>query len=700
MKSFFGNAQSAHVSVDLLSGYLDNQVTPEERARIEQHVRGCATCQAELQSLHQTVAMLHALPRVPVPRAFTLSEVQVGLAPRRSTAATPTWYGGLARLAGVTAALVVIAGAVFAFLHNSPFGSSGQVALAPKPPAAAVPSASPSATARSLVAPAAPAAGAATEAPAAGQPEAAPSPTIQAFGPTTEPAPPAAAPAPGSAGKNAADTVPAPTESIAPDTAIGAAESAAAGTAASAAASEEPATAESPSPSVAPSTEAPAMTLSAPTEGVTPTEGAAIAAGAGEALQAPTTAANLQAPSILSRSAGGTPPPTESPQPTTSITSTLPAGAGLAYADGKSVWALDGRTGGRKLLDVAGATMPVVSSDRAWIAFWVVKDGSGELWVVAWDGTDGHMLLSESALPKDDLGSDYSARRFVYDDLRWIPGAHTLLFRTRATPQEATGQPKEELWSIDVPSGNLHKVADLGLNSGFTLSPDGKLLALLKRGTPDNPKGSLSIAGSDGSNPRLMLQLPTNPNGYGYESQVSWLPDSRSLWLGAPITGEQPADPITRIDIYRVPVHGKAQAVGHVDAPDTSWSPDGQHLAYLRPAADTDESRQLFLAGADGSSPRLYTTIQGGTFARWAPDGAHFVYGGDGQAYLGATGQPGQVLPALRDVLTARWVTSHQLLYISNRPGASVLVSYTIGGQAANIATLPEDVSFDVIPGG
>jgi anti-sigma factor RsiW len=79
MKRFLGDLQGAHAGLERLSAYLDNQVSGAERAQLEAHLHQCALCQGDLESLRQTVTWLHMLPRVPVPRAFTLSEVQAGI---------------------------------------------------------------------------------------------------------------------------------------------------------------------------------------------------------------------------------------------------------------------------------------------------------------------------------------------------------------------------------------------------------------------------------------------------------------------------------------------------------------------------------------------------------------------------------------------------------------------------------------------
>jgi hypothetical protein len=53
-----------------LSSFLDRQLTPREQARVTRHLQECARCRADLQSLRQTVAVLHAAPAIKPPRTF------------------------------------------------------------------------------------------------------------------------------------------------------------------------------------------------------------------------------------------------------------------------------------------------------------------------------------------------------------------------------------------------------------------------------------------------------------------------------------------------------------------------------------------------------------------------------------------------------------------------------------------------------
>gem|GEM_PF-1237078 len=686
------------MNVDLLSGYLDNQVTPEQRAYIERHVRTCVSCQLELQSLRQTVTMLQALPRVPVPRAFTLSEAQVG---RRARGAPAPWFGGLARVAGVMAALAVIAVSV-AVLRQSAFAPAAQVARAPLPAAA------PSAITEAPAATTAAAAAAAPAAPSAPQLSVQESPSAAAQAKQA----PAQPPATQRAGQSAGAGAPAPSQG---------ARSAAANPAATTASGQERAAAsappalqapaiantEGPTASFAP-TEAPLMALSQPAtaaaSAAAPSAAAASAAApsaAAASAAAPSAAAAAAAPRGLgggnagsadSRMAAVPPPP---PAP---ISSTLPATAALAYADGQGVWALDRSGGARNLVDQPGANMPVISPDKSRVGFWVMQDADPELWVVGWDGSAPRRLLAQQELPKEGLDSAYAAPQFVLHDLRWVPGTHVLAFQTYASPAGSQTEGRDELWNLDSDSGALHQVLDVGMNTALAYSVDGKQIALMQRGTTEQPVGNLALYRADGSGKRKVFDLPANPSGAGYDTQLSWLPDSCSLWVGVANPSADLPGQITSVTLYRVPLSGSPVKAGQVQAPDVYWSPDGKHLLYTRPVTETFENQQLVLANADGSNAKVYLTLKFGMFAGWLPDSTHFLYQSDGNTFVGASGRQPQPLSGLMNPMAARWVAPGQLVYLLDEPDSSVLVWQPLDGPAASLSTLPAGVTFDALP--
>ena len=59
-------------SLEELSAFIDNELDAAERARVADHVAGCADCQARLEGLRQAAHAVRALPMETPPRTFTI----------------------------------------------------------------------------------------------------------------------------------------------------------------------------------------------------------------------------------------------------------------------------------------------------------------------------------------------------------------------------------------------------------------------------------------------------------------------------------------------------------------------------------------------------------------------------------------------------------------------------------------------------
>ena len=59
---------------DLLSSYIDGEVSDSEVIEVEEHLAGCDECRIELDSLRATVGLLAGLPQFDAPRSFALAE--------------------------------------------------------------------------------------------------------------------------------------------------------------------------------------------------------------------------------------------------------------------------------------------------------------------------------------------------------------------------------------------------------------------------------------------------------------------------------------------------------------------------------------------------------------------------------------------------------------------------------------------------
>jgi hypothetical protein len=650
MRLPFRNPEQAHVDVDMLSAYLDEQVTPAERARVDGHLATCAACRSELESLRRTVTLLQALPRVPVPRAFTLSEARVGI---RRPQAQPAWVGWTRGLAAVTAIALVAVVAVS--LLNQP-------------------SAQPTATVARAV-------------PAAGAPQPASQPTAPAESVPVEAmakAPPP--PQPTAIAEPAAEKAVAVADAAKP---------AAVTETAVTAAVAEPAASEP--------------------EGIPPAAEAAKAADEAPSLLAAAAPAPAETPvsgvMAFGRGAGGAvsaaamPAQAQPPEPTPALVqagSVLPATAGFAYTDEKGLWAVDGEAGVRQLVAGEGLNLPIISPDRSWVAYRVQRDDHSELWVVRWEGADAALLLNEREIPVTDLPAGYTERRL--NDVQWLPGRDVLAVTTMAIPGSADLAPSMELWQLDVESGSLQRVADMGRAIRPFYSPDGTQFALLQYGTEADPTGSLTLVNADGTNSRVALRFPAGPATASSDSQIAWLPDGSGLWAYLPDptpSSEARNSPaagglLNGATLYRVPSTGNdAQSAGRVDGTQVFWSPDGSRLAYTR--AGVDGALDLFLANADGANPQLYASLGNGSFTNWSPDGTRFIYtDGAGQTYVGAPGQTPQPLGRSMSLFDPRWISPLQLLALHDTGTNWLLVARTLDGSAVGLQPLPREATYDV----
>ena len=655
----FRNSQRLHVAADLLSAYLDNQVTVAERDRIEGHLRACETCQREFDTLRQTVVLLRAMPRMPVPRAFTLSEVQVGI---RRPVARPAWYGGALRGFAAVTAMVLVALVASTLLRRQTWTPGEMVALAPKPaqvataaPAAA-PAVAPAELAKTLVVEKAVAAPTSQEAAPLAEPEATDA--------VAEEAPLALAQAK-EAQPPAPEAQPAPT-------------------------SEAPATAVTPAPEPGLMAESKAMAaLATPADLAAPTAADASAVGA---ATAPGRGGGMGAAGPTATEAEGL--SAEAPPPAAPVASVLPTGAGVVYADQGSLWALDRPSGQRQVLtQTPDISSPLISDDGAWIAYRAQQADHMELWAVPWDGKEPRMVLDERALPAKDLPQGYRERRIQGMD--WVPGQHRLAVITLAIPSEE-GLPTEyELWNVDVQSGNIAYVTGMGQADRPFYAPEGKRFALLRNEGPDR---GLWLFNADGSGARAALALPQGADGPAYDWQVRWLPDGAALWAAIPGPAAGGAQPQANISLHRVPISGGAEPIRTIEALDAYWSPEGSRLAYTRPISDSLETRELYLANADGSEPSLYATPRYWAFLGWAPDGEHFLYQDNQQVYLGTPGQPPQGLGNFLSIFDPHWIGADQFLHFLDQNASWVLVSRWLDGRAASLATLPRDAGYDVVP--
>lgn len=133
---------------ELLSAYIDEMLTDDERADLERRLQSDAFLRQELAAMRQTVLFVANLPQLQAPRNFTLTAEMVADAPPEAAeqnAPTPKiiplyrkrWFQTLSTLAAVF--VMVVAGGLVFLTSNLPAGEpdagfvpqSAQVASAP-----------------------------------------------------------------------------------------------------------------------------------------------------------------------------------------------------------------------------------------------------------------------------------------------------------------------------------------------------------------------------------------------------------------------------------------------------------------------------------------------------------------------------------------------------------------------------------------
>ena len=100
---------------DLLSAYLDDEATDEERARVERRLAESPEWRAVLEEIQETSGLLHALPVREAPTGFWDSLLQPDIAPpvrlddarKRRGKRAITWLAGVAAAAAIVAVVMV-----------------------------------------------------------------------------------------------------------------------------------------------------------------------------------------------------------------------------------------------------------------------------------------------------------------------------------------------------------------------------------------------------------------------------------------------------------------------------------------------------------------------------------------------------------------------------------------------------------------
>lgn len=145
---------AAHIDDEILSAFVDDQLTPDEKAQVQAHLDACSACQQRLEELLAVATLLRRLPDVDLPRDFSLGPRRVADPP--NVTRLRRWYT-VTRVGAATLAaawLFLSAGALYVDSRPAPAVvelAQPRAASAPAPTVQSVP-ATPTTAARSAAA--------------------------------------------------------------------------------------------------------------------------------------------------------------------------------------------------------------------------------------------------------------------------------------------------------------------------------------------------------------------------------------------------------------------------------------------------------------------------------------------------------------------------------------------------------------------
>jgi len=171
-----------------------------------------------------------------------------------------------------------------------------------------------------------------------------------------------------------------------------------------------------------------------------------------------------------------------------------------------------------------------------------------------------------------------------------------------------------DLWSLELERRALTRLTSSPASEIMPVwSPHGDRVAFAAPGQGGFDLWQLSL--SEPGPPKLLLERPLA------EFPLDWSRDGRFLLY------RSNSDPVTRSDIYALPVGGEAEPLAVANGPanetEAVFSPDGAWVAF---ESDETGQHEIYLQRFPKPNGKTLVSIQGGGQPQWRPDGREIFY--------------------------------------------------------------------------
>lgn len=369
----------------------------------------------------------------------------------------------------------------------------------------------------------------------------------------------------------------------------------------------------------------------------------------------------------------------------------------IVFTDSQNLWIAEIGSSPHQLTFDGEVERVRISADGMRIAFTrrSAAEENSELYAINPDGSGETHLLSKEVL-NSLYPSPAGTEGFDIGQMAFRPGTHTLFFNTLEVFEELGYRKTDDLFMINLDSGELSAILPAAAGGDFVFSPNGNKIAIIR---PD----SIGVINGDGSDylPEIFTYSPViTYSEFQYYAQPVWSQDSSVMGVALP--SDDPLAEDAFGEVWQIPVDGdRPVSLGKLDGDfyftqvfsHSSLSPQLDRVAFTR-ATDAPNQRNLYIANADGSEEILFD--KGAiNWDGWAPDSMHFVYSVDDPTNLIVAADRGAPLLDLAGT-DLHWISKNEYILLSGGPGNWRMVLGQIDGSREVISNPTGDfVDYD-----